>query len=281
MKQCTKCKQTKVSTEFYKNRQKRDGLASNCNLCYNTARTERNKYKPDYSAMKQCTNCKQTKAPTEFGKDFRLRDGLDSRCRVCYNAASKKRYKYTPGAMKQCTSCKQTKAPTEFYKNGRKRDGLASNCKVCSYTPHKKRDAARAREDEDGGHKKKRFRRTKEEMRLGLSSEQCRKARLKKEYGVSEEEESSDEGWSAERKLNGCGPKRKYSASAGNGSESARHSDPSLEATVYEGCFNLHGITHSIVVQHQRDVLLPTITELQHQVTFDTAEHKLKCSFWV
>lgn len=50
----------------------------------------------------------------------------------------------------------------------------------------------------------------------------------------------------AERKSNGCGPKRKRSASAGNGSESARHPDPSLVATVNEGGFNLHGITNSI-----------------------------------
>ena len=135
-KQCTKCKQTKTFTEFYKDGSKRDGLDSHCKVCRH-AEAKQNRYEPDYreherKEMKQCTKCKQTKAPTEFGKDGSKRDGLTCRCKVCRHAEAKQKdYEPNYSKKKQCITCKQTKAPTEFGKHRLRRDGLNSYCKVC------------------------------------------------------------------------------------------------------------------------------------------------------
>ena len=131
-KQCTKCKQTKTFTEFYKDGSKRDGLDSHCKVCRH-AEAKQNDYAPDYSKMKQCTKCKQTKAPTEFYKHRSRRDGLYVHCKVCVYAIRSKQKKYEPdySKKKQCNKCKQTKAPTEFPKKNVNRDGLDARCKVC------------------------------------------------------------------------------------------------------------------------------------------------------
>ena len=357
-KQCTKCKQTKASTEFWKST--RYGLQFRCKVCCRAV-NEQKKYNPDYTKTKQCTKCKQTKASTEFWKQCRSRSGLQSRCKVCRQAVNEQnKCKPVYSKTKQCTKCKQTKDSTEFSKNSRMRDELESLCKVCRRKKNresrmnKKRENTIARQyvcDRCGlgadpcfgvlahallkkvslpvqahckvcrqaGNEQNKCKPDYSEMkqctkckqtkastefwkstRDGLES-QCKVCRMNKmrEYNklrMNKKRKYNEGRERAERKLNGCGPKRKRSASAGNGLESARHLDPSLEATVNEGGGYLHGITNSIELQYQRDTLIQTITELQHQrdtllvqtitelqhqVPFATVENKPKYSYWV
>jgi hypothetical protein len=48
MKTCSKCKQEKASTEFYKNKTKIDGLSSYCKLCRKEVDSHSRKNRPEY-----------------------------------------------------------------------------------------------------------------------------------------------------------------------------------------------------------------------------------------
>ena len=83
-KVCTKCNQIKPLTEYWKNKQKLDGLQSNCKLCkFIIGKRNRDKNKQinaikiynEYD-VKICSKCKQSKLITEYNKDRTKSDGL-------------------------------------------------------------------------------------------------------------------------------------------------------------------------------------------------------------
>lgn len=86
MKVCSECKLTKPLEEFYKDRNKRDGLNVYCKPCAR-ARAKRFKMRPPRipapEGMKRCVICKTTKLLDEFHNSKQTFDGKDDRCKQC------------------------------------------------------------------------------------------------------------------------------------------------------------------------------------------------------
>jgi 5-methylcytosine-specific restriction endonuclease McrA len=134
-KQCTKCKETKSRSEFYKDKTKKDGLDSRCKPCKSEYQQERAKnlvhQTPD---TKQCTKCKEIKAASEFHNHKIGKDGLKSRCKLCTSKCERERTKTIVPVIpetKHCPNCKETKSHSEFYTHKSRSDGLGGVCKPC------------------------------------------------------------------------------------------------------------------------------------------------------
>lgn len=154
-KVCTKCKEEKPRSEFYKRAELRDGLKSQCKECVSFATKKRalaNKLKNasgvDVTGVKACSACKEKKPKSEFNKCASTHDGLKFRCKECDGSATKKRalankLKNASGVdvtgVKVCSTCKVEKPKSEFNKNASARDGLKSQCKECTTSADKKR----------------------------------------------------------------------------------------------------------------------------------------------
>ena len=91
VKACSKCKQSKLLTEFNKNRTKSCGLRASCKSCQSIVSKHYNDNNKQINAIKV----------------------------------------YNDNDVKICCKCKQQKLYTEFYKNVTKPLGLATYCKQC------------------------------------------------------------------------------------------------------------------------------------------------------
>lgn len=78
-KKCTKCGTEKNASEFYKDKTKRDGLASQCKKC--KVGHPIKEVLPE--GMKRCSKCKKIKSTNEFHKQKSHKDGLRSFCKEC------------------------------------------------------------------------------------------------------------------------------------------------------------------------------------------------------
>lgn len=146
-KVCSKCKEEKSKSEFYKHTSRRDGLQSRCKACSDVANAKirhANKLKNasgvDATGAKVCATCKEEKPKCEFGKNTATRDGLRYSCKTCTNDANKKRrlankLKNARGVdmagTKTCLGCHEEKEKTEFSACLGFRDGLHTRCKQC------------------------------------------------------------------------------------------------------------------------------------------------------
>jgi len=167
-KLCSRCKQWKFYSEFYKNSRTKDVLSLSCKEC-ERKRTE-NKRKSDRKYLrhedrhrivkgikqKLCTKCSKWKVESEFHKDRSSKDGINSSCKECsYKATGKPckpkkkivrknlryedRHRVVNGVkQKYCRKCKKWKSEHKFYRDKSKKDGLKDQCQKCSYKPAKK-----------------------------------------------------------------------------------------------------------------------------------------------
>lgn len=85
-KRCTKCGGEKPVSEFYKNKQAKDGLSLQCKGCaksYYKGTVKTNKdiaKKPD---TKRCSKCGREKPVSDFTKNCSSKDGFYSSCKDC------------------------------------------------------------------------------------------------------------------------------------------------------------------------------------------------------
>lgn len=81
-KTCPTCKETKPSSEYFRDKSRRDGLKYSCRVCST-------KKKPGYSkrsfdrVRKRCNNCSRTLPASSFVYSNTHPDGLELRCRTC------------------------------------------------------------------------------------------------------------------------------------------------------------------------------------------------------
>jgi len=80
LKQCTKCKEWRVTDLYTKDRQKKDGLRSSCKIC-NCIAKPKEILSIEY---KRCTKCKKAQFKEEFRKDGSKKDGLYPSCITCH-----------------------------------------------------------------------------------------------------------------------------------------------------------------------------------------------------
>ena len=145
MKQCSKCKEWKDESEFYKHIRNKNGLTARCKICHNLACKQPKKIKIVIEGKKQCPQCKEFKNYEDFHKDKSTKYGLVSRCKVCVSKLRKKisLIKIIPGK-KQCTICSYYKDYSEFSKCGNR---LQCSCKSCQKqwrTEHKEQERLRS-----------------------------------------------------------------------------------------------------------------------------------------
>lgn len=85
-KTCKACGQTKPTTEFHKDKSKKDGLNFYCKPCMRE-RVSTPQSRPGKHAavdgMKCCSRCKETKPVDQFSGSTKTFDRLDRRCRAC------------------------------------------------------------------------------------------------------------------------------------------------------------------------------------------------------
>ncbi len=96
-KLCSRCKQWKYESEFYKGRRSRDGLSLWCKECQ-SKRLERKR--------------KGARRNVRHEDRHRVVEGIKQ---------------------KSCRKCKRWKNESEFYKSRSRKDGLTGRCKKCSY----------------------------------------------------------------------------------------------------------------------------------------------------
>ena len=100
-KLCSRCKQWKYYSEFYKNRSSKDGLSCRCKECErervgykNKGSTKYIRYEDRHSVVngfrqKYCRKCKKWKSEHKFYVDRSKKDGLSDRCQKCIRSANK------------------------------------------------------------------------------------------------------------------------------------------------------------------------------------------------
>lgn len=124
MKVCSRCKQEKPITDFYKNNNNKSGLDSHCKSCHNTRINERRR--KQRKALREltkaipseviplrtkvCNICKQEKPITEFYTNTTKKDGLDSYCKPCRNIMQRDRYRKEKDLLKKVPQ--KTPAPS-------------------------------------------------------------------------------------------------------------------------------------------------------------------------
>ena len=162
-KLCSRCKQWKYYSDFYKNCRSKDGLSLGCKECgskrYERIREAGRRNLPyekrhrvvNGAKEKLCRKCKTWKGESEFYVDRWRKDGLTEWCKNCQLASVRKRYKKTGKGLKKyyryeechrvvdgvkqkrCRNCRKWKAESEYYQDRWHKDGLTGRCKKCSY----------------------------------------------------------------------------------------------------------------------------------------------------
>jgi len=89
MKVCSKCNLEKSTDEFYRDASRKDGLHSQCKLCWETKRKVYfegyflNSQDNPAKGKKECSKCEVKKPVKEFSKNRNTRDGLCHECKSC------------------------------------------------------------------------------------------------------------------------------------------------------------------------------------------------------
>jgi hypothetical protein len=148
-KRCSKCKETKDTGEFTKDKIRNDGLQPWCKSCIGAKYVKRKAYlvanPPPTPATKECSTCKVTKDAGEFSKSGSTNDGLFNTCKVCarernvLHQRKNTRRNTLAGppdriGTKKCNVCGETKEKTAFAVQVSKKDGLQGTCKPCHNT---------------------------------------------------------------------------------------------------------------------------------------------------
>jgi len=99
-KRCSKCKQWKARSEFYRNRRSKDGIGPRCKGCVDA-----------YNKKRYAEGRGIVKKYRRYEDYHRVVDGV---------------------IQKECSACKEWKGENRFYKHRRHYHGLADVCKVCA-----------------------------------------------------------------------------------------------------------------------------------------------------
>ena len=142
-KRCSKCRETKPVSEFYKDRAKPSGLSAYCKTCErirhgvkaDTPFRARSPRVTPPDGMKHCYACKAPKPTGDFAVDRQKRDGRDSYCLSCRAKKSREfglRPKSFDPDFKRCEHCGETKPSDAFYRAETQFDGRSKICKECA-----------------------------------------------------------------------------------------------------------------------------------------------------
>jgi hypothetical protein len=101
-KLCSRCKQWKYESDFYRHRRLKDGLSLRCREC---------------ESKRLGRKTKGGRRSLRYEDSHRLVNGVKE---------------------KLCNKCRKWKTESEYHKHRATKDGLASRCKKCSYKPRDK-----------------------------------------------------------------------------------------------------------------------------------------------
>jgi len=128
MKTCSKCKQLKNLSEFYKLAQSRDGHRPDCRFCVKVRVVK--PFVPD--GHKRCSKCEEVKVITDFHKHKSSSDGYFSRCKLCRVTRKPETYVRTITKDKaSCSRCREMKPFDQFHKLKGRAVEIVANCKSC------------------------------------------------------------------------------------------------------------------------------------------------------
>ena len=199
-KTCRTCKHTLLVSNFSKDRNHKDGLASRCKACWSNIRypqaqakrAELEKMKFEgylFMTEKTCRTCKHTLSLSNFTKKRSYKDGLDSRCRGCWSNIRNSQDQAKRAELENmkfkgyrvCPKCNRTLLVSDFYKNIQTKDKLDSSCKPCQ--KEYVRDWQKKNKDRFNSYQREWRHRNKE--KYGLTSKY---SKVLKKYGLSREE---------------------------------------------------------------------------------------------
>jgi hypothetical protein len=145
-KRCCTCREEKLFSEFYMNKNNGDGKEKRCNDCQRDCKQKkRAAWDPkniDIPDEKHCPQCKTTRPKEEFWTNKNRKDGLNNICTPCakVDVQKKKTQPKTVQKYKKCSKCKETKeTEKDFYKCQTNSDGREGVCKVCTEAKTKER----------------------------------------------------------------------------------------------------------------------------------------------
>lgn len=154
-KRCPECGDTKLATEFGRNRSLKDGLSFYCLACnrarnnawYRRHRAAQGKEVRDLSwipeGFRWCPSCQQAVVEEDYVRNSRTASGFGSRCRPCDRAANSagyfyRKYKLTPRALGElraaqgdrCAICGDSEPEhlDHDHNSGRIRELLCQRC---------------------------------------------------------------------------------------------------------------------------------------------------------
>ncbi len=146
-KVCSKCRESKVTEEFSKDKSRSDGLGHYCKKCnkkrvynYHNQMKNRNIGEVVGPPKKKCPRCDVVKVAGEFFKTKCNKDGLYSYCKKCSREKSKDYIKKKKcqnnhiliSKKKKCSKCGKIKSSKRFCNRVSGKNGLCSICRECS-----------------------------------------------------------------------------------------------------------------------------------------------------
>lgn len=134
-KLCLQCNTLKLSGEFYRSGNRKDGLNIICKSCCKKHDDKIKNMEKIVPTFKTCSTCKVLKKVEEnFGKRQKSFDGYVGVCKDCCKILQNIRNarEVVPCSEKTCSKCGETKEVTENFRPRKKsRDGYYGICKVC------------------------------------------------------------------------------------------------------------------------------------------------------
>lgn len=98
MKQCPRCLQLKLTSDFSPNPRRRDQLSVYCKPCMGDYARERSVLS---ITPKRCARCQTTKSAAEFSRNRRARDGLGAYCKPCAADAQREKRASDPDLFRE------------------------------------------------------------------------------------------------------------------------------------------------------------------------------------
>ena len=81
-KECPTCKEAKSSSEFFRDKSKKDGLKYSCKSCSSSKSLNYDK-RSFKERFKECGSCKRSLSAVNFIYSHTQDDGLEAQCRTC------------------------------------------------------------------------------------------------------------------------------------------------------------------------------------------------------
>lgn len=135
-KVCVRCKEDKLSNEFYKSWTNHTGLFNICKECCKQIAKEKKEAAKNivYPIEKKCKTCGIIKPTKDFYKRYEALDGLSLSCIMCKQEKNiiKLKKEQIIVTEKECYTCKVIKPANMFRKNKYSKDGLYFECSACA-----------------------------------------------------------------------------------------------------------------------------------------------------